>query len=966
MRKFKFTFFICVLFSFGICEAQHSIAREWNELVLFGVRNDAAKPTVHARNLWHTSLAMYDIWAILDSVAEPFFIGKEMGGYFSPFEGIPEPEDKDAYMREAISFASYRLMWNRYNTSPGAGDIVIAMNTKMISEGYAINNTSLTYQDGDPAKLGNYVAQQIIEFGYQDKSWQQFNYANRSYEPVNDPLVMSESGGTMNDPNRWQQLALEFNKDQNCVITLSATVPFLSPEWGQVVPFALKDDDLTVYNRDAFDYYVYHDPGPPPYLSLDENNAMSDEFKWGFSLVPIWSSHLDPSDGVMWDISPATNGNLPALPQSIEEYHDFYDYFEGGDPSQGHSVNPKTGQPYEPNIVARADYARVLAEFWADGPDSETPPGHWFSILNYVNDHPEFERKYRGIGDQMDALEWDVKAYFTLGGAMHDCAITAWGIKGWYDYLRPVSAIRVMATRGQSSDPNLPNFDFGGMPLVPDYIELVPEGDPLAGANGENVNEIKIKAWRGPDFIDDEEVDIAGVGWILAKNWWPYQRPTFVTPPFAGYVSGHSTYSRAAADVLAALTGDEFFPGGLGEFVAEKNEFLVFEDGPSEDIVLQWATYRDASEQTSLSRIWGGIHPPADDIPGRRIGIEIAKDAIDLAEEHFYVDRDSDGYYNYEDCDDMNPNVNPGATEVCDGIDNDCFGGIDNDLPLFRYFIDDDGDGFGSANIFMDTCLLSAPTQFVDNNMDCNDSDPLINPAAIEICDAIDNNCSGAADEGLEKIRYYFDNDQDGFGDIGIMADTCISNPPLGFVANNFDCNDFDFQINPSIVETCDGIDNDCNGLTDDGLPVIRYYLDFDVDGFGDAEIFLDTCLSVPPLGFVVDATDCNDSDAGINPGENDIADNLIDEDCTGFDYYKQSKVFPNPFTNRIRVHLDYNDPFDARLYNASGQLVADQEKQLGDNFFDMELGDLAPGVYYLQIMDKNDQELYAQTIIKI
>lgn len=129
--------------------------------------------------------------------------------------------------------------------------------------------------------------------------------------------------------------------------------------------------------------------------------------------------------------------------------------------------------------------------------------------------------------------------------------------------------------------------------------------------------------------------DVAGVGWIRAKSWWPYQRPTFVTPPFAGYVSGHSTFSRAAAEVLTALTGDQFFPGGFGEFVCQKDEFLVFENGPSQTVRLQWATYRDASDQCSLSRIWGGIHPPVDDIPGRLIGEKIGKDAFAFAEKYF-------------------------------------------------------------------------------------------------------------------------------------------------------------------------------------------------------------------------------------------------------------------------------------------------------------------------------------------
>jgi hypothetical protein len=160
-------------------------------------------------------------------------------------------------------------------------------------------------------------------------------------------------------------------------------------------------------------------------------------------------------------------------------------------------------------------------------------------------------------------------------------------------------------------------------------------GDPLADESVENIGKIKIRAWKGPDFIDNPETDVANVDWILGTHWWPYQRGTFVTPPFAGYVSGHSTFSRAAAEVLTLLTGDIFFPGGMGTFEAPQNEFLFFETGPSESLTLQWATYRDASDQTSLSRIWGGIHPPIDDIPGRLIGEQIGKNAFAAAEGYF-------------------------------------------------------------------------------------------------------------------------------------------------------------------------------------------------------------------------------------------------------------------------------------------------------------------------------------------
>jgi hypothetical protein len=616
---------------------EHSVARQWNEVLLEGIRNDFARPTVHARNLFHISMAMYDAWAAYDTKAAPFFLGNTLGTYSCAYEGITPPEDVRAAREKAISYAVYRLIRHRFANSPGRTYIANLADNTMQQLGYNINVTSTAYQQGDPAALGNYIAEQIIAFGLQDKSNELLRYTNNVYLPVNPGLVTKYAGNPdIVDPNRWQPLTLDLVIDQSGNVIPVNTPPFLSPEWGQVTPFALSPDDLTVYNRDGFDYYVYHDPGPPPQIHPGQDEGVTD-YHWTFSTVAIWSSHLDHNDGVMWDISPAGFGNfdIANIPRNFSDYPDFYDQLEGGTLGHGRDLNPYTGQPYEPQIVPRGDYTRVLAEFWADGPESETPPGHWFTILNYVTDHPAFERRFEGQGEVMDPLEWDIKAYFTLGGAMHDVAVTAWGIKGYYDYLRPISAIRYMCDQGQCTDKSRDNYHPAGLPLVPGYIEVVEAGDPLAGAGGANVGKIKVKAWRGPDYVQNPKTDYAGVGWILAENWWPYQRPTFVTPPFAGYISGHSTFSRAAAEVMTDLTGDEYFPGGMGEFVAKKNEFLVFEVGPSVDVTLQWATYRDASDQTSLSRIWGGIHPPADDIPGRIIGMEIAEDAINLAKTYF-------------------------------------------------------------------------------------------------------------------------------------------------------------------------------------------------------------------------------------------------------------------------------------------------------------------------------------------
>ena len=219
---------------------------------------------------------------------------------------------------------------------------------------------------------------------------------------------------------------------------------------------------------------------------------------------------------------------------------------------------------------------------------------------------------------------------------MHDAAITAWSIKGYYDYVRPISAIRKLGTLGQSSDPKLPNYHVGGLKLIPGIAELVQIGDSLAGKNNEHVGKVKLFSWKGGKFITNPKTQQAGTDWVLAENWVPYQRPTFVTPPFAAYISGHSIFSRTAAEVLTYLTGDPFFPGGMSEFVVKKNEFLVFEDGPSVNLTLQWATYRDASDQCSLSRIWGGIHPPADDIPGRLLGIKLGEVGFNKAKELFY------------------------------------------------------------------------------------------------------------------------------------------------------------------------------------------------------------------------------------------------------------------------------------------------------------------------------------------
>lgn len=594
---------------------QRSVARKWNEAQLSATRNASSRPTVHARNLYHVSAAMWDAWAAYDPNDKAVFHSEYV-----------QSKNIKAAREEAISFAAYRVLSHRFAKEPNAKENLASFDKLMDQLGYDRHYSSTAGKT--PAAVGNRIAQVIIRKGMQDGANEMHNYANKTYRPVNEPLAPPVAGTPgLTDPNRWQPLVV--NYQQNDPMAMKRQRSFLGAEWGNVEPFALSRDSRKIVERDGALFSLYYDPGPPPKM-----DALGEEYYcWGFEMVAAWGAHLDHTDGVMWDISPASIGNAAvAFP---DQWQLFYDFEQGGDWSKGYKVNPVTGKPYQTQMVPRGDYTRVVAEFWADGPNSETPPGHWFTILNYVSDHPQFEKRVGGEGPIVDDLEWDVKSYMALGGTVHDVAVAVWGAKGWYDYVRPISALRNMAKLGQRFDPNGISYHPNGVNLHPNFIEVITKETTRRGARHAHLKghegKIAFRSWRGPDHIKSADTDEAGIGWILAENWWPYQRPNFVTPPFGGYVSGHSTFSSAAAEALLHLTGSPYFPGGLAEYLCPEDEFLVFEDGPSTDVILQWASYRDASNQTSLSRIWGGIHPPADDLPGRIMGMAIGQNAFSHA-----------------------------------------------------------------------------------------------------------------------------------------------------------------------------------------------------------------------------------------------------------------------------------------------------------------------------------------------
>jgi hypothetical protein len=595
-----------------IALAQHSVARIWDEQLLHAISQDTARPTVHARNLYHLSTAMYDAWAAYDDVARQNL----------HHEKATAADIADA-RNEAISHAAFNIIQHRFfsgpaGVGPGRDGTLADIRQQMVDLGYDPDNTSTV---GDsPAALGNRVAQTVINYGLADGANEANNYASvPPYTPVNPPLTFDLPGTTMNDPNRWQQLHFlggridQFGRPIN-----ESTQGNLSPRWGNVKPFGMTAADLSANG-------VYHDQGAPRQLG----GPTDADFKQLDALGVIrLSSQLDPTDGVMLDISPATRGNTRNAPFTESYEHEGFD------------ENPYTGQPYVPQLVRQGDFGRIVAEFWADGPRSTAPPGHWNEIANDVSDKMNqlnIAKRIGGTGPVVDELEWDVKKYLALNGAVHDAAIAAWGHKGFYDSARPISFIRYMGQLGQSSDPNL-TVDLGGgnvintyhedgLPLEAGLVEVITPATTAAGERHEHLagseGKIAIRSWQGA--IDgtapfDDPSEISGVDWILAETWMPYQLSSFVTPPFPGYVSGHSTFSRSSAEVLALFTGSEFFPGGILEYEVEQGSGLDFEYGPSTPLVLQWATYFDASDQASISRVFGGIHPPTDDFTGRRIG----------------------------------------------------------------------------------------------------------------------------------------------------------------------------------------------------------------------------------------------------------------------------------------------------------------------------------------------------------
>ncbi len=278
--------------------------------------------------------------------------------------------------------------------------------------------------------------------------------------------------------------------------------------------------------------------------------------------------------------------------------------------------------------------------------------------------------------------------------------------------------------------------------------------------------------------------------------------------------------------------------------------------------------------------------------------------------------------------------------------------------PQQTYYADTDDDGYGDHGNYIYSCADTVG--YVLNNLDCDDSNQLIQPDITDVCNNIDDNCNLTIDEDATFLTWYRDYDSDGFGNLENDSISCFE--LAGYVFDATDCNDINDEINPGMPELCNFIDDNCNLLTDEGLTYNIYFIDNDGDNYGNMDE--DTLWCSPVVGYVINGTDCDDANPDIYPGAEEIL-NGLDDDCDqiaddGLDVILTShinlNIFPNPALSEIIFEFTTLQNPSLSIYSVTGELLMFQIIAISPMKIDVT--SLATGIYFVALLDNSNSAI--------